>query len=283
MNIIKMLGPLEESESLMSDLYEWYGKVFSDDADAASLFYRIGIEETVHANIIRYLHRLVTQNKKLFGETQMETQMDINKIYEGLARINFMRTSPLPSLEVAIRNAMELENEAVEQHYGAWIGASIADIAHISKSLWEFDSEHFLEFERFAEKRGFSSPVRRSEHIKLEPEVISDGMEVEPDTGKSSPVDPEIIERIEYLYKWHKVLGYYKVLGIKDYASEEMIKQAFYVVAKELHPDRHPNLPEDLRRKLNEVFAFITAAHSTLIDPKKRKEYDETMGSSRRH
>lgn len=287
MHIIKMLGPLEESEALMSDLYEWFSKEFSDDAEAASLFYRISIEETVHANLIKYLHRLVSQNMKLFYETQMEVQMDIKEIYEGLARINSIRTSTSPSLKEAIRIAMELENGAVEQHYSVWIGAGIADISHIAKSLLKFDSSHFLEFERFAEKRGFVSPVRRSDHVIIELEVIENSKEAgEPagqDAGGPSSVGPDMINRIEYLYEWHKVMGYYKILGIKDYADEAMIKHAFRVVSKELHPDNLHNLPDDLRRKSNEVFAYITTAHSILIDPEKRKKYDATRGSPRRH
>jgi len=71
-------------------------------------------------------------------------------------------------------------------------------------------------------------------------------------------------------------LGYYRVLGIKEWASNDEIKKAYFRTAKEFHPDRHLYLTEEMKDKLNSIFVYITNAYSTLIDPQKRKEYKMT-------
>ncbi len=90
-------------------------------------------------------------------------------------------------------------------------------------------------------------------------------------------VPQEVIDRIEDMYKQHESLGYYKVLDIKEWATIDEIKKAYFRTAKEFHPDRHLYLPEEMKDKLNTIFVYITNAYSTLIDPQKRKEYNMTL------
>lgn len=62
---------------------------------------------------------------------------------------------------------------------------------------------------------------------------------------------------------------FYKILGVKDDASEQQIKRAFRKLAKENHPDRHPGDAAKEKR-----FKEISEANETLSDKKKRAEYD---------
>jgi hypothetical protein len=112
----------------------------------------------------------------------------------------------------------------------------------------------------------------------------------EPESADNKTVDgsiPEIpqqfMDKVEYLYKWHNTMGYYKFLGISNYATDEQIKSAFLAKAHEFHPDKFPKLSDDLKHKLNEIFVYLNAAHSTLMDPQKRKEYDKSPTSRIRH
>jgi molecular chaperone DnaJ len=61
----------------------------------------------------------------------------------------------------------------------------------------------------------------------------------------------------------------YKVLGVSKKASDEEIKKAYRKLARKYHPDRNPDDPV-----AEEKFKEISAAHDTLADPEKRKEYD---------
>lgn len=61
----------------------------------------------------------------------------------------------------------------------------------------------------------------------------------------------------------------YKELGVSKGASADDIKKAFRKLAKELHPDTHPDEPATLER-----FKRVTAAFDVLGDAEKRAKYD---------
>jgi curved DNA-binding protein len=63
---------------------------------------------------------------------------------------------------------------------------------------------------------------------------------------------------------------YYKTLGVSETAAEEDIKKAFRKLAKQYHPDMHPNdkTAEDKFKKVNE-------AYEVLGNAQRRKEYDD--------
>lgn len=63
---------------------------------------------------------------------------------------------------------------------------------------------------------------------------------------------------------------YYEVLGLDKSATEAEIKKAYRKMAKENHPDLHPDDP-----KAQEKFAEIAEAYEVLSDADKRKKYDQ--------
>ena len=64
---------------------------------------------------------------------------------------------------------------------------------------------------------------------------------------------------------------FYKVLGVSSDSTADEIKRAYRKLAGELHPDRNPNNPD-----AEERYKAVTEAKEVLLDPAKRKEYDET-------
>ena len=63
---------------------------------------------------------------------------------------------------------------------------------------------------------------------------------------------------------------YYEVLGVGKTASQEDIKKAYRKLAKESHPDLHPN-----DKAAEERFKEINEANEVLSDPDKRARYDQ--------
>ena len=59
---------------------------------------------------------------------------------------------------------------------------------------------------------------------------------------------------------------YYEILGVDKKATDEEIKKAYRKLAKENHPDIHP--------EREEKFKEIAEAYEVLSDKKKRQEYD---------
>lgn len=63
---------------------------------------------------------------------------------------------------------------------------------------------------------------------------------------------------------------YYKILGVSETASPAEIKKIYRKLAKQYHPDSHPNDKQAENR-----FKEISEAYQVLSDPEKRRKYDE--------
>jgi molecular chaperone DnaJ len=69
------------------------------------------------------------------------------------------------------------------------------------------------------------------------------------------------------------MICFYKILGVSVRASQEEIRKAFRSLALRWHPDRNPHDPRAAER-----FRDALDAYETLIDPKKRGQYDRIQG-----
>jgi len=65
---------------------------------------------------------------------------------------------------------------------------------------------------------------------------------------------------------------YYKILQLDPSASPELVEKAFRVLSMKYHPDRNP---VSQKSWAEEKFKDLKEAYDTIIDPDKRKEYDQ--------
>jgi tetratricopeptide (TPR) repeat protein len=85
------------------------------------------------------------------------------------------------------------------------------------------------------------------------------------------------IDRIIGLYEQlrAKKINYYELLGLKNTASFNEIKAAYFDRAKKFHPDRITTTPDpEIKEKANFVFAEMNRAYDILINEDKKREYD---------
>lgn len=278
MHILKLLNQLEKVETQLSELYKRFGEIFQSDAEASILFSQMSVDETAHADLLRFERRIVRADPAHFNEVDA----DIGKIEEISFRVNFLLKSEEGlTLERAIDTAIDLENNVAEQHYIRAIALSNPELTRMLNSLTSFDCRHFLAFEDFAKTRGFAFELKETEYIKAcrLGDIREERTSRDEQTVPSRPViiPQELADRINYLYTLQSI-NHYKLLEVRDYATDLEIKKSYYRLAKEFHPDRHANLPDDIKEKLSAVFSRINLAYSTLINPEKRRDYDRTSG-----
>jgi len=81
-------------------------------------------------------------------------------------------------------------------------------------------------------------------------------------------------ERVNGFYQDMEKKDHYQILGIEKGASGEEIRDSYYKLVKNYHPDVNPNADNDTRLKAEEIFTRITSAYETLSQTDKRQEYD---------
>jgi len=120
------------------------------------------------------------------------------------------------------------------------------------------------EVEKEKEKKIEKPPEKKEEKVKTPEKPPSDK-------------DRERIDEVTALAEQLSGLDYYEILKVSKSASEGEIKKSYFDLARKYHPDSFEReLDQESRKKIDDVFAYITKAYQTLIDKEKRDEYDSS-------
>ncbi len=72
---------------------------------------------------------------------------------------------------------------------------------------------------------------------------------------------------------------FFAILGVAEDAPPDVVRSAYFQLAKKWHPDRLPAALADVRDDAARVFARMSEAHSTLTDVERRKKYVDMLKS----
>lgn len=85
-------------------------------------------------------------------------------------------------------------------------------------------------------------------------------------------------EKLAQKFAAMRKLDYFEILGVKQSATREDIKRAYFALAKEYHPDRHfSSASAETRALAQQIYDLISTAHDTLTDVNERRRYVEDL------
>ncbi len=155
MDVQQILRPLQQFEEKLGELYDWLAEVHAADAEMASVFHLLARDERSHAAQVEFQRRVARQNPRLFARVEL----DLAEIFAGLERIVKIRANlDPPSVEEAIRIALELEAGAAEYHYRNILAQLDESMTRLLGSLGRADRQHHEILLDLAQRRGLLGP-----------------------------------------------------------------------------------------------------------------------------
>jgi tetratricopeptide (TPR) repeat protein len=67
---------------------------------------------------------------------------------------------------------------------------------------------------------------------------------------------------------------YFEMFAVSSTAASPAIRSAYVECARRVHPDRYQNASGAMRQLAQEAFEILSKAHETLLDPRRRSEYE---------
>lgn len=153
MNILDAFNDIENLEMVLSGMYQYFSREFSDDPAASAVFMALCEEEKSHAALVQYQRRIIRQNQKLF----QDVDINIQEIREVISTIkSILDSTPRPSLEDAIKLSLRIEASTAEAHYRTVMKQSNKEFSDFLNQLGVSDKEHIGKLKAFAKNRGFA-------------------------------------------------------------------------------------------------------------------------------
>jgi Flp pilus assembly protein TadD len=164
------------------------------------------------------------------------------------------------------------EDETLKILYILWLGG------FISRQDWnaafnERKTSAILSA-NFTLKKDEKTPLTKTQEIKP---VNMQTMETKIEAQKTAPIE-EKLSLGDYLYRIENAPNHYETLSISPDATLEKIKQAYFTLAKQFHPDLfYKKTDAKLFGRIQRAFTEFAQAYETLKTETSREVYDYRM------
>lgn len=91
-----------------------------------------------------------------------------------------------------------------------------------------------------------------------------------------------LLEEFKDKYEDLKDKNYYECLGVGQQVNAAAIKKAYFLLAKQYHPDHFFDYPHEIRELSSEIFTLVTTAYESLTNDDERKKYDEYLKTGKK-
>lgn len=152
-DIISALKKIELMEGKLSELYAWFSKVFEDNREFASFFFKLSLDEKQHRDLVTFQLKLARNNRGLFGNTVVS----VDHIESFIKKLDDFRTTnpDRPQAEAVFPFVLQIENSLCEQYYSSVMEQSNEDVAELVKTLSKECDNHYRECLEMAKKHKF--------------------------------------------------------------------------------------------------------------------------------
>ena len=146
--------------------------------------------------------------------------------------------------------------------------------------IWDREVARYVIYAMLITKQLQVQPTAVPEPVPTKRRSLSSAPPAPQETG--DPKINEIRKRVADKATQIGTQNYYEMLGVRESASTDEIRKAYFILAKTFHPDRLPvPLKEELSETIQYLFTNLTEAHTVLTDPAGRDSYDQIIGRPR--
>ncbi len=148
-DVLSVLMRIEELEGKISELYEWLSKVFDNDKEIKSFFAKMTSDERQHKELAAYQIRVVRKNRSMFSDIDV----DLSVIEGELNEVRRYRSGS-PTVESALRFALQIEKSLCEQYFKDVLKQSNKEISTLIDNLARACEDHYKNVLAIAKKYG---------------------------------------------------------------------------------------------------------------------------------
>ncbi len=148
-DILLVLMRIEELEGKLSELYEWLSSVLDDNKEIGSFFAGMSLDEKQHKDLAGYQVRLVRKNRAMFSDIDV----DLSVIEGELSKVRQFRMDS-PTVDSAVKFALEIEKSLCEQYYKDVLKQSNKEVSTLIDNLAKACEDHYKSVQKISKKYG---------------------------------------------------------------------------------------------------------------------------------